>query len=319
MSGKDEIVLAADIGGSRARLLLAELCTGGWRARRSAEFASADYPDIETLISAFVRADERPAAACLAVAGPLDGQRVRMTNLPWGLDGAQIARHLGIRRVRLVNDFAAQGAGLACLEADGLCTLCGGQVQRDGVKALIGAGTGLGLAVVAGGQVLGSEGGHVDFAPRNQDELALLAALLPFYQRVSLETLLSGAGITRLYRFVAGLAPESPLAHDAAAIGALARDGDALSCAALRLFARLLVAAAGNLALTVLAYGGVYLSGGIAPRILPFLRAPEVVETFHTHPRMAAVLEKIPLYVVTDEHLGLKGAAQIAVGMVRDE
>ncbi|GHU06959.1 glucokinase [Betaproteobacteria bacterium] len=319
MSGKDEIVLAADIGGSRARLLLAELCTGGWRVRRGAEFASADYPDMETLIGAFVRADERPVAACLAVAGPLAGQRVQMTNLAWALDGARIARHLGISRVRLVNDFAAQGAGLACVDADGLCTLCAGQVQAAGVKALIGAGTGLGMAVVAGGQVLGSEGGHVDFAPRNQEELALLAALLPFYPRVSLETLLSGAGMTRLYRFVAGLSPDSPLAHDAATIGALARDGDVLSCATLRLFARLLAAAAGNLALTVLADGGVYLSGGIVPRILPFLRTPEVVDTFHAHPRMAAVLEKIPLYVVTDEALGLRGAAQIAAGMARDE
>ncbi|MDR3212990.1 MAG: glucokinase [Azoarcus sp.] len=327
------IVLAADIGGSRARLLLARATEDGWHVLRRRETPSAAHADVEALIGAFLaEAEEQPVAACIAVAGAFEkgssaipaiqNGRVHMTNLPWIVDGERLGAHFGLSRVQLTNDFAAQAHGLACLDDEGLCTLHAGEPDAAGVRALIGAGTGLGMAVLAGAPqwpvALASQGGLADFAPRDARELALCETLLARHGRVSLEMLLSGHGIERLYRFVSGLPPEAPLDRDAAAIAAAALVGEAAAIETLRFFARLFAAAAGNLALTVLAYGGVYLTGGIAPRILPFLREPGVVEAFRAHPSMGAVLARMPLHVVRDELLGLKGAARIAASMVRD-
>jgi glucokinase len=246
-----------------------------------------------------------------------------MTNLPWVVDGERLGARLGFSRVRLINDFAAQAHGLARINGGDLLTLHAGAPTPEGVRALIGAGTGLGMAVLAGTQqeavALESQGGLADFAPRGARELALCEALLAWHGRVSLEMLLSGQGIERLYRFVSGLPPDAPLDRGAAAIATAALAGETPAVETLRFFARLLAAAAGNFALTVLPYGGLYLSGGIAPRILPFLCEPEVIEVFRAHPSMGAVLARIPLYVVRDELLGLKGAARIAADMVRHE
>jgi glucokinase len=322
------IILAADIGGSRARLLLAHAGENGWQELRRRETPSAAHAGIEPLIGGFLaETGATPIAACIAVAGPLEHGRVHMTNLPWTVDGERLSERLGVHfgfsRLRLINDFAAQAHGLACLGDDGLVSLCAGEPEPEGVRALIGAGTGLGMAVLAGTPrkpvVLASQGGLADFAPRDARELALCEAMLAWHGRVSLEMLLSGHGIERIYRFVSGLSPEAPLTRDAAAIAAAALAGEAAAAETLRFFARLLAAAAGNLALTVLAGGGVYLTGGIAPRILPFLREPQVAETFRAHPSMSAVLAHIPFHVVCDELLGLKGAARIASGLARDE
>ncbi|MDR2092972.1 MAG: glucokinase [Azoarcus sp.] len=321
---RTRIILAADIGGSRARLLLARAGQHGWRELCRRETPSAAHDGIEPLIADILaETGETPAAACIAVAGPLEHHRVHMNNLPWIVDGEHLAARFSISRVRLINDFAAQAHGLACLDGDDTLTLCAGDPDPEGVRALLGAGTGLGMAVLAGTPqtplILPSQGGLADFAPRDARELALCETLLASHGRVSLEMLLSGHGIERLYRFVSGLPPEAPLARDTAAITAAALAGDTLAAEALRLFARLLAAAAGNLALTVLPRGGLYLSGGIAPRILPFLREPAVAETFLAHPSMSAVLARIPLHAVRDESLGLKGAARIASGLARDE
>jgi glucokinase len=246
-----------------------------------------------------------------------------MTNLPWVLDGERLRARFGFSQLRLINDFAAQAHGLACLDDDGLLTLASGEPEEAGVRALVGAGTGLGMAVLSGAtqhpQVFPSQGGLADFAPRGARELALFEALLNRYGRVSLESLLSGRGIERIHRFIVGLPFDAPSAPDAAAIGAAALAGERAATETLRLFARILAAAASNVALTVLARGGVYLTGGIAARILPFLREPEVVEVFRTHPEMGELLSRIPLYAVRDEYLGLKGAAQVAAGLARDE
>ncbi|MDR1462337.1 MAG: glucokinase [Azoarcus sp.] len=318
------IVLAADIGGSRARLLLARADKDGWHELHRRETPSAAHADIETLIDGFLdETGETPAAACIAVAGPLEHGCVRMTNLPWTANGERLKAHWGFSRLWLINDFAAQAYGLDCLGSDDLFPLCAGEPESGGVRALIGAGTGLGMAVLAGAPlkpvVLASQGGLADFAPRNARELALCEAMLAWHGRASLEMLLSGHGIERIYRFVSGMSPEAPLSRDAAAITAAALAGEAAAAEALRFFARLLAAAASNLALTVMASGGVYLSGGIAPRILPFLREPAVTEAFRVHPSMSAVLAHIPLHVVCDESLGLKGAARIASVLARDE
>ncbi|MDR1854363.1 MAG: glucokinase [Azoarcus sp.] len=319
----ERIVLAADIGGSRARLLLARARQGQWQAERRHEARCADYAGFEALLEDFLADAAAPVAACLAIAGPVKGRRIRMTNLPWVVDADALTARFGIAQVRLINDFAAQAHGLADLAADGLVVLQAGEPQPEGVRALIGPGTGLGMAALVGAlddpRVLPSQGGLADFAPRDARQLALAGALLAHHGRVSSETLLCGRGIERLYRFVAGLPPDAALTLDAPAIGAAALAGEARAAEALRLFATLLAQAAANVALTLLPRGGIYISGGIAPRVLPFLLAPEVVEVFRDHPEMGEVLARIPLYVVRDDALGLKGAARIAAGMARDE
>jgi len=325
MNGMENpLFLAADIGGTRARLLLGRAHAEGWHVLRRQEMTCAAHADVEALIEAFLgmgEDEERPVVACLAVAGALEGQRIRMTNLPWEADGKRLRGRFDFSRVLLINDFAVQAHGLACLDDDGIFSLHPGEPDEEGVRALIGPGTGLGMAVLSGALrhplVFPSQGGLADFAPRDARELALFEALLAEHGRVSIETLLSGRGIERLYRFVAQ--PEALLAKDAAGIWAAALAGDGIAIETMRLFARILVAAAANLGLTVLARGGVYLTGGIVPRILPFLRAPELIEVFRDHPSMGAVLARIPLYAVRDELLGLKGAAQIATRLARGE
>jgi glucokinase len=284
----------------------------------------AAHDGVEALVDAFLSAgEERPDVACFAVAGAFEGQRLRMTNLPWEVDAKRLRERFGFSRVRLINDFAAQAHGLACLDDEGIIVLHPGDPDAEGVRALLGPGTGLGMAVLSGAahcpQVFPSQGGLADFAPRSARELALFEALLAEHGRVSIEMLLSGRGIERLYRFVAGLPPETPLDRNAEDIEAAASAGETIATETLQFFARLLVAAAANLGLTVLARGGVYLTGGIVPRILPFLRSPELIEVFRDHPLMGAVLARIPLYAVCDELLGLKGAAKIATELAHDE
>ncbi|SEJ58530.1 glucokinase [Pseudomonas linyingensis] len=315
------LILAADIGGTSARLLLARGTDDGWQTLRLQTLASRKHADFSSLLRAFLLSGEHPQAACIALAGPLEHQRVQLTNLPWSLDAAELAESLGLRQVELVNDFVAQAHGLPLLQPHQLCTLQTGAAPPEGVRALLGAGSGLGMALVAGTPqqplVLRGEGGHADFAPQDEQQLALLRHLLPRHGRVSLELLLSGPGLTRLYAFLGGQSVDAPTLPSAAQISQAAAAGEVLAVATLELFARLYAAVAGNLALTALARGGVYLCGGIAPKILPFLQRQEVREAFCAKPPMRALLERIPLHVVLDEQLGLRGAAQIAVRLAR--
>jgi glucokinase len=316
------VILAADLGGTHARLLLARCQGDGWLTLRQSSLPSRDFSCFADLLAAFLRPGEQPDSACIAAAGPLGDGCLQLTNLPWLLDAAAISRQFAIPRVQLLNDFAAQTHALRLLQPSQLCPLQSGTPQADGLCALLGAGTGLGMALLAGGTAqplaLPSQGGHADFAPQDQQQIDLLRYLLPTHGRVSLELLLSGQGLSRLYAFLGARPVTASDLPDARAISQAAAAGDALAAETLRLFARLLGAAAGNLALTSLAMGGVYLSGGIAPKILPYLQQPEVREAFCNRPPMRELLQRIPLYVVLDEQLGLQGAAQVAAGMARE-
>lgn len=313
-------ILAADIGGTRARLMLAEVVDGGFVELRRQVLASADFAGLPDLLAAFLQPGDAPQLACVAVAGPVSGQRARMTNLPWQLDAGELAGCHGIARVHLLNDFAAQAHGLPLLQRDELCVLQAGTSQSDGqqpggLRALLGAGTGLGMALLTGdtpAQVLPSEGGHAGFAPQDAEQLALCQHLLQRHARVSVEMLLSGAGLQNIFGFVAGRS-DTPAP---AAITAAALAGDSTAVACLQLFSRIYLSAAANLGLTVLASGGVYLGGGIAPRILPFLQ--QQAGLFSDKPPMTALLQGMPLQVVLDEFLGLRGAALLASRLVRE-
>lgn len=316
------VFLAADIGGTYTRLLLAETCASGWRTLREQRFAGQEYPSLAAILAQFLSPNERPEVACIAVAGPLEGQRIQMTNLPWLLDAAQLSEQFGIATVRLLNDFAAQAHALNALPASDLYTLQAGVPQADGVRALIGAGTGLGMALLlpcAGQwQALPSQGGLADFAPQGTEQLALCQALQSAYGRASQELLLSGHGLERIYSFLAGLGvllnERSLSAHGISLAG---ERNEPLACAALRLFGQIFAASAGNLALLSLAHGGVYLSGGIAPKMLRFLQEPAVLEAFVNKPPMRELLVKIPVHVVLNEQLGLFGAASLAAQLCR--
>lgn len=319
------IILAADIGGTQARLLLAEVQGSQWQPVRRAVLPSQAFASLQELLAQFLEPGEQPHSACLALAGPIQQQQVQLTNLPWQVDAGELSRQLHIPHLQLLNDFAAQAHGLPLLSDSALCTLQAGTLQagsgRQGTRALLGAGTGLGMALLGGTdeqpQALASQGGHADFAPADEQQIELLQFLRRHYRRVSLELLLCGRGLSRLYAFFTAQAADHPQLPDARQISRLAEQGDNAARQSLELFARLLGSAAGNLALTSLAEGGVYLSGGIAPKILPYLQQPAVLRAFADKPPMQDLLAGIGLHVVLDELLGLHGAAQVALQLAR--
>lgn len=302
------LFLAADIGGTRARLLLGQWHSdGSWQTVRQKELASRDYPSLSVLLHDFLTEHEKPPVACLALAGPVAHNRCQLTNLSWLVDGPTLQQEMGFEQVLLLNDFVAQAHGLRVLKPEQRITLQEGEPDPNAPCALIGAGTGLGMAVVHQQQVLSSEGGHADFPALDDQQWALRKWLHALYGRVSLETIISGKGIERLHVFLGGAPAEAALISELATV-----QKDPQAIATLSLFARMYAAAASNLALNSLALGGVYLGGGIAPRILPFLRQPETLAAFHHRTPMQSLLERIPLYVVLDDYLGLRGAAEVA-------
>ena len=339
-AGRGEIVLAGDIGGTNTRLALFEVgAQGGLTDPLFAHtYPSAAHTGPDAIIEKFLAAaratspklEKIPQRACLGIAGPVEGNVCRATNLPWVVDGRALSQKLGIARLRLVNDFYAAALGSVTVPADKLVSLGGGPRDPKGPVAVMGAGTGLGQAFLLWSQaddryqVIPSEGGHVDFAPRTGLESDLLRFLTAKYGRVSYERVLSGHGLVDLYAFlseepafravqkpetVAALAAQDP----AAAISQRALDGSDTICgAALAVFCSVMGALAGNLALTVLATGGVFVAGGIAPRVLPFLQKGLFRDAFERKGRLQNVVSRIPAFVVTHGEPGLLGAATVA-------
>lgn len=313
------IVLTGDIGGTNTRLGLADVAINRVRLREVVQFRNDEAASFSRLLRAFLDGRTRPQAACLAVAGPTDGRQVRLTNLDWVIDSEAISLETGIPKVRLVNDFAAVGHGLGVLEADGRATLQTGEPVPHAPRLALGAGTGLGVVQTAwfDGRyhVMASEGGHISFAPTDAVQMRLLSFLQAIHGRVSVERILSGPGLTQLYRFCrhdAG-ASNPPPTVTAPEITAAALEGrDGIAVFALSLFARIFGQTAGDLALVSQCLGGVYLAGGIAPRILPILQQGAFLKGFRDKGRFSAWMERVPVYVVLDEDVGLKGAALAA-------
>lgn len=324
-------VLAGDIGGTKVWLQLADFEGGGWRVVAEQRFASAHYNGLVPLIREFLQAPGTPAGppatACFGIAGPIteahEGELARVTNLPWVIESAAIVKALGIPRVRLINDFQAVGYAIESLEPRDLVTLQAGERRQGAPCAVIGAGTGLGQALLVWQtdhyEAVATEGGHVDFAPTDERQIDLLQYLSERRGRVSYERVLSGPGLATLYSFFlargepAGPEPLLSAADPPAAIAAAALQGsDRAAVAALRLFVDAYGRHAGNVALSYLAAGGVFLAGGIAPKILPALRAGAFMRAFKDKGRMTALLERYPVHVVTNEKAGLRGAALAA-------
>jgi glucokinase len=345
------IVLAGDIGGTNSRLALYETLGPAGDQRRlvapifERTYPSAGHTSLDEIAELFLLTASQEmggrvgrgvgiARACLGIAGPIENNICRATNLPWVVDGRALETRLGIARVRLVNDFYAAASAVTSVDPDSLVALGGSLPVPQGPVAVLGAGTGLGQAFLLWSptanryQVIPSEGGHMDFAPRTPLETGLLQFLTNKYGRVSCERVLSGQGLVDLFGFLALepacrslIRPETAAAlaihgpgHDpAAAITDRALAGaDPICEMALAMFCSVLGAVAGNLALASLATGGVYIAGGIAPRVLPYLQRGAFREAFERKGRMHTLVERIPAFVVTHTQIGLLGAATIA-------
>ena len=314
-------ILAADIGGTSTRLRLAH----GTDILDEKDYSSQDYPDLNLILEDFLKANSpiELQTACLAVAGPVRDGKARVTNLPWEVHESRISEDFGVPQVRIINDFEAIGYALAILQPDDFYELQAGSPDSVGTRALMGAGTGLGVAIVTRcgerWQVLPGEGGHIDFAPSTTEQQALLDYLLAQNDRVSVEMLLSGPGLERIYEFICtqdGL-DSSSARRTAASISSTALLGrDPLAVKTLELFVEIYGAQAGNLALTSLARGGVFIAGGIAPKILSVLKQGRFMEMFSDKPPMSELLRSMPVRVVLNTRSGLLGAMQVASEML---
>ncbi|MBO1054081.1 MAG: glucokinase [Dolichospermum sp. DET73] len=333
------LLLAGDIGGTKTILRLVELSeTLELKTLYEESFRSGDFPDLVPIVQKFLSTanSSTPEKACFAIAGPVVENTAKLTNLAWFLDTNRLTQELGILSISLINDFAAVGYGIFGLTKQDLLTLQVGKYQPAAPMAVIGAGTGLGQGFLIKQenqyQVFPSEGGHADFAPRNELEFQLLKYLVDKHniQRVSVERVVSGLGITSIYQFLRDrkIATESPEIAQAvrtweqeagkaektidpgAFIGSAALEkSDRLSEQTIQLFVEAYGAEAGNLALKLLPYGGLYIAGGIAPKILPLMQNGSFLTNFTQKGRMGSLLEEIPVHIILNQQVGLIGAA----------
>jgi len=322
------MILAGDIGGTHTRLAFFEFTEGHFRLGPASVFPSREYAGLDEIATKFVQTvGARPEAACFGIAGPVRNGRVSTSNLPWVIDSQVLAKELQVPKAILINDLEASAWGIAALNPGDTFPL--NEVAGDtfGNQAVIAAGTGLGEAGVWSDgvqhRIIASEGGHADFAPRNELELELFRYLCTQFGHVSYERVLSGPGLVNVFHFLRDtgrgtepdwLTEEMGQSDPAAAISRAADDdSNGLSAQAMAIFVSVYGAEAGNLALRMMATGGVFLAGGIAPKILPHLSQPGFMQAFLDKGRMRPVLEKIPVKVITNDKLALLGAARCAV------
>ncbi|HEX6537466.1 MAG TPA: glucokinase [Gemmatimonadaceae bacterium] len=319
-------VLAGDIGGTHARLAVVDITRHTIRVVEAHAYASRDFPGLAPIVREFLAAAGATFdRACFGVACPVVGGDCETPNLPWTISARRLAAEIGIARTRVINDLDAIAYGIDRLGPGDVVTLQPGRPVERGVVGIIGAGTGLGQAFLAweGGRYRPrpSEGGHASFAAANEVEWELQRHLAARYGHVSAERVLSGPGLLNIYQFLAERTPGrvAPSVHaevqreGGVAVSRHALAGtDGLCADALTIFAGAYGAQAGNLALTVLATGGVYVVGGIAPSIIDKLRDGTFIAAFRAKGRLADLLERIPVHVVMNPSIGLFGAAVAA-------
>ncbi len=320
------MILAGDVGGTKVHLALYDFIDGKLEHTRDKQYPAKEYSGLEEIVKEFI-VTEKVTAACFGVPGPVRDGRLRLTNLPWTLDSRELATNLKIDYVFLINDLQANGFGIAELAADQIYTLSEGDARQAGNRALISAGTGLGEAfMIWNGRShdpFPSEGGHSDFSPRNEDEIDLLRFLKQKYNgRISFERVVSGQGLTNVYEFlreVRGLEEPAWLAERIAAedpnavITELALAAKSEICEkAMDMFVSAYGAEAGNLALKILSVGGLYVGGGIAPRILEKLKDGTFIKAFTDKGRLSQLLVNMPVRVILESRTALMGAAAYA-------
>lgn len=327
MSDSTTRVLAGDIGGTNTRLAICDVSDQQLEILAKTSYPSQQYDSLNDIIAEFLTLHSHTLqAACFGVAGPVLRQTARITNLPWQLSATDIAASLDLKKVSLLNDLEATAWGLRTLQATDTVTLQQGIEQPRGNAAIIAAGTGLGEAGLYfdGHQQhpFASEGGHTDFSPQTELDMALLRHLLKQHDRVSWERIVSGNGLVSIHDCLCQLrqreVPEwlqqaMREGDPAAAIsGAAQQQRDAICVEALGLFVHLYGAEAGNLALKIMATGGLYIGGGIAPKILQPLQNGSFIDAFCDKGRMRDLLERIPVRVILNDETALQGAAAYA-------
>ncbi|MGH9616469.1 MAG: glucokinase [Acidobacteriaceae bacterium] len=328
------MILAGDVGGTKVHLALYRFEQGSLQHVRDEKFAAPQYPNLQAIVREFLGANERQAAheieaACFGAPGPVRKNVIQVTNLPWTLDTHELARDLHIEHIFLINDLEANGYGIKELRADQIFTLSEGDSGQLGNRGLIAAGTGLGEGILIwdgkGHTPMASEGGHGDFGPHNELEIELLCYLRmdpKMNGHVSWERVCSGPGLKNIYTFLRDSKKmnESPslrqrmLEEDPnAVIGELGESGgDELCSKALDIFVSIYGSEAGNLALKILAHGGMYVGGGIAPKILKKMRDGTFMRGFRDKGRMHDLVATMPVRIILESRAALMGAASYA-------
>lgn len=324
-------ILTGDIGGTKTLLRISDASLGPNGVRYEKRYSSVEFPSLEPMVIQFLAdaGEMHIDSACFAVAGPVrrvdQATHSRITNLPWVLDSAALAVKCGLPRVQLVNDFEAVGYGIDVLKAEELFPLIPGLTDRSRPRLVIGAGTGLGVCQLVpsadGTQVFPSEGGHIDFAPTTELQQTFLRFMWKRHgSRVSYDRVVSGPGLAAIFEFLV----ESESANDDAGVREILAADDMpravsthqasvpLARRALDMFIEIYGALAGNLALVTLATGGVYIGGGIAPKLIDELRRGSFAQAFLNKGRLRALLENMPLQVIMRPDVGLLGAAALA-------
>ena len=323
-------ILAGDIGATKTHLALYRAAGDGLARVRDHIYATQEFASLEIVLHDFIRGEAGIDVACLGVPGPVTDGRARATNIAWEIREESLSQTLGGAPTRVINDLAATAYGMLHLPASDVIELHQGQqTRRPANIAVIAAGTGLGeaglIATEDGWSAVPTEGGHCDFAPRGAEQVALLQLLEREFGHVSYERVLSGPGLHNIYRFLLEyLAEPEPAsirqrmaAGDASAVvSAVALAGEDQRCVrALKLFTEIYGAEAANLALKFLPFGGLYIGGGIAPKILPFLQQGDFMRAFFTKGRLNEVLERMPVQISLNEETALLGAAHLAYSM----
>ena len=321
------MILAGDIGGTNARLAYFQPQNGHLRLVSERVFPSREHSELGEIVNLFLKdSGTRPEVACFGIAGPVLNGRVETSNLPWVIEQSRLARQIELPATLLINDLEASAWGIGALEATDLVTLNRGRAPCVGNQGVIAPGTGLGEAGLywdgSRHHVFACEGGHTDFGPQGDLQIELVRFLEKRFGHVSYERILSGPGLVNVYEFLveSGSDKESPslaaaikTGDAAAAISKAALDHSCpLASKALDVWIAVYGAEASNLALKVMATGGLFLAGGISPKILDRLTGPTFMQTFLEKGRLRPLLESIPVQVVTNEKAGLLGAARCA-------
>jgi len=321
------MILAGDIGGTNARLAYFQPQNGHLQLVSERVFPSREHSEFGEIVTQFLDDSEtRPEVACFGIAGPVRNGRVETSNLPWVIEQARLAKQIHLPATLLINDLEASAWGIGALDAGDLVPLNRVSGPAVGNQAVIAPGTGLGEAGLfwdgSHHHIFAAEGGHTDFAPQNDLQIELLRYLMARFGHVSYERILSGPGLVNVYEFLreSGCGKESAefgaklkTGDPAATISKAALDGTSpLAEKALDIWISVYGAEASNLALKVMATGGLFLAGGISPKILTELKGPGFMQAFLDKGRLRPLVEAIPVQVVTNEKAGLLGAARCA-------
>jgi glucokinase len=324
------MILAGDVGGTKVHLALYNFAGGRLQAVRDTKFKATEYASLDAVVEAFLTDPEEKkqiVAACFGCPGPVRDGRLKLTNLPWTLDSRDMQKSLNIGHIFLINDLEANGYGIPELAPESIFTLHKGDDGATGHQGLIAAGTGLGEALLIWDgkthRPIPSEGGHCDFAARSDREVALLQYLRRTLNgRVSFERVVSGLGIKNVYAYLrdvekidepAWLKHRLEKEDPNAVIGQCAEDGSSSICfETMKIFSGAYGAETGNIALKVLATGGMFLGGGIAPKILKTMQNGAFMAAFLDKGRLSPLLQSIPVHVILDDTCALLGAAAYA-------